>query len=188
MPGLGFLSSPRASSPSWHTVKVRVQGSCILCAHCCALFIPNPTFFSYCARMERSTTKVIDMDFLWFDSMKRSEEGTMKWQWGLHVTLTGTAVVTPALKWHDWKHSGDALTRTRTVPLSLAWPHLVPNWPKCLFKSVQSIATVWAESQRLREKLLLISPPTNYPEITRVVKILFFLMNVWRHSWGLTGL
>lgn len=160
----------------------------LVCTLLCPFHSQSHFFFSYCARMERSTTKVIDMDFLWFDSMKRSEEGTMKWQWGLHVTLTGTAVVTPALKWHDWKHSGDELTRTRTVPLSLAWPHLVPNWPKCLFKSVQSIATVWAESQRLREKLLLISPPTNYPEITRVVKILFFLTNVWRHGWGLTGL
>lgn len=94
---------------------------------------PIPLFSSYCARMERSTTKVIDMDFLWFDSMKRSEEGTMKWQWGLHVALTGTAVVPPALKWHDWKHSGDAPAGTWKVPLSLAWPHLVPNWPKCPF-------------------------------------------------------
>lgn len=90
-------------SPSWHTVKVRVQGSRVLCAHRCALFIRNPTFFSYCARMERSSTKVMDMDFLWFDSMKRSEEGTMKWQWGLHVALTGTAVVTITLKWQGLK-------------------------------------------------------------------------------------
>lgn len=34
-------------SPSWHTVKVRVQGSRVLCAHRCALFIPNPTFFFF---------------------------------------------------------------------------------------------------------------------------------------------
>lgn len=92
-------------SPSWHTVKVRVQGS-HACVHTAVPFsFPIPLFFSpsYCARMERSTTKVMDMDFLWFDSMKRSEEGTMKWQWGLHVALTGTAVVTSTLKWQGLK-------------------------------------------------------------------------------------
>lgn len=36
-----------SASPLWHTVKVRVQGSHVLCAHCCALFIPNPTFFLF---------------------------------------------------------------------------------------------------------------------------------------------
>lgn len=33
------------------------------------------------------------MDFLWFDSMKRSEEGTTKWQRGLHAALSGTGVL-----------------------------------------------------------------------------------------------
>lgn len=138
MPRLVSQSNPTASSPSWHTVKVRVQGSCVLCVHCCALFIPNPTFFSpYCARMERSTTKVTDMDFLWFDSMKRSEEGTMKWQWGLHVALTGTAVVTPTLKWQGLKTFQGRAHQNQEGSLEL-WPHLVPNWPKCLVKSMHS--------------------------------------------------
>lgn len=128
--------------------------------------------------MERSTTKVIDMDFLWFDSMKRSEEGTMKWQWGLHVALTGTAVVPPVLKWHDWKHSGDAPTGTWKVPLSLAWPHLVPNWPKCpFFKSGQRAATVWAESRRWGEKLLLIW--LLHPEVTHKSRGLFRACSFW---------
>lgn len=121
--------------------------------------------------MERSTTKVMDMDFLWFDSMKRSEEGTMKWQWGLHVALTGTAVVTPAPKWHGWKHCGVTLPGSRKAPLSWAWPGLVPNWPERLFKRLQRVARVWAESPRSREKLLLISLRRSqiYPQIPQML-------------------
>lgn len=77
-----------------------------LCAHRPALFIPNQLLFISaplpCARMEGCATKVTDMDFLCFDSMKRSEEGTMKWQWSLHTGLIGTGV----LKWHQASPSG----------------------------------------------------------------------------------
>ena len=36
-----FQSNPAPLPPSWHSLKVRVQGSCVLCAHNPALFIPN---------------------------------------------------------------------------------------------------------------------------------------------------
>lgn len=114
--------------PSWHFSKVRVQGSCVLCAHGPALFIPNqPIFFFFsCARIERCSTKVMDMDFLWFDSMKRSVEGTMKWQWGLHVVLTGTGVLTSPWNGSDW-----ALLRPFSWEQGGSdgprWPCLVPR-------------------------------------------------------------
>lgn len=66
---------------------------------------------------------------------------------------------------------------TRKVPPSLAWPHLVPNWSKCLFKSVQSIAKVWSESRHFREKLLLIS--LLYPPITHKSRGLLRSCSFW---------
>lgn len=115
IPILDFQSNPAPPSPLWRFVKVRVQGSCVLCAHGPALFVPNPSPFfpPYCARMERCTTKVMDMDFLWFDSMKRSEEGTMKWQRGLHAALTGTRVLTSPWNGTGWAIQGPSLSRTR---------------------------------------------------------------------------
>lgn len=82
IPIFDFQSNPKPLSPSWPSLKVRVQGSCVLCAHRPALFIPNQPalslfFFSSCARMERCTTKVMDMDFLlvWLNEKVR---------WGHH--------------------------------------------------------------------------------------------------------
>lgn len=128
IPILDFQSNPALLSPLWHFVKVRVQGSCVLCAQGPALFIPNPSFFSYSARMERCTTKVMDMDFLWFDSMKRSEEGTMKWQWGLHIALTGTRVLTSPWNGTGWAIQGPALPEPGGS-LEPSWPRLLPLRP-----------------------------------------------------------
>lgn len=132
IPILDFQSNPAPPSPLWRFVKVRVQGSCVLCAHGPALFVPNPSPFfpPYCARMERCTTKVMDMDFLWFDSMKRSEEGTMKWQRGLHAALTGTRVLTSPWNGTGWAIQGPSLSRTRGgggvpwAPVTLSCSHV----------------------------------------------------------------
>lgn len=129
---------PRHPLPHDILQRLEFKGH-VSCVYTAAPFsFPIPLFFSsYCARMERSTTKVMDMDFLWFDSMKRSEEGTMKWQWGLHVALTGTAVVTPTLKWQGLKTFQGRAHQNQEGSLEL-WPHHVPNWPKCLFKGMHS--------------------------------------------------
>lgn len=119
IPIFDFQSNPTPSSPTWHSLKVRVQGSCVLCANGPALFIPNQPlffFFSPVPEWERCTTKVMDMDFLWFDSMKRSDEGTMKWQWGLHIALTGTRVLTSPWNGTDWALLRASLSGTRRVP------------------------------------------------------------------------
>lgn len=129
-----------------------------VCTLCCALFIPNPTFFFLLCQNGEKHHKGHRHGFplVWLDEKVRGGHHEMAARPSrrshrdrslLHQAWNGTG----------WKHSGDAPTGTSKVPLSLAWPHLVPNWPKCLFKSVQSIATVWAESQRLSEKFLLIS-------------------------------
>lgn len=41
IPVFDFQSNPKPLCPSWPSLKVRVQGSCVLCAHGPALFIPN---------------------------------------------------------------------------------------------------------------------------------------------------
>lgn len=79
------------------------------------------------ARMEGCTAKVTGMDFLWFDSMKRSEEGTTKWQRGLHATLSGTGVL--ASSWNgtrepiggpsQWNNPGPVGSLTNTTSVTL---------------------------------------------------------------------
>ena len=143
LPIFDFQSNRAPLCPSRHSLKVRVQGSRVLCAHSPALFTPNqppvslslPFFFSSCARVEGCTTKVMDMDFLWFDSMKRSDEGTTKWQWGLHIALTGTRVLASPWKWHRPESLWGRPHQNQEGPVS---PHDLV-WSPCGF-SVPSAA------------------------------------------------
>lgn len=104
---------------------------CPVCTQACPFQSQSTAlFFSSCARMERCTSKVMDMDFLWFDSMKRSVEGTIKWQRGLCPALVETGVLTS-----PWNGTDPALLGQPSQggggSQGPVWPRPSPLWLYC---------------------------------------------------------
>lgn len=128
-------------SPSWHTVKVRVQGS-RACVHTAVPFsFPIPLFFLLLTVPE--WREAPQRSWTWISFGLTLWKGQRRAPWNGSEAFTSLSQEPQLLHqpWNGkgWKHSRDTLTRTRKVPLSFMWPHLVPNWPKCLFKSVHRV-------------------------------------------------
>lgn len=119
IPIFDFQSNPILFSPSWHFLKVRVQGSCVLCAHGSALFIPNQLlFFSplFLCQSREMHHKGHGHGFplVWLNEKVRWGHHEMALRPSHHPHRDQSPYIT--LKWHSRSPSRAALTGTTRVP------------------------------------------------------------------------
>lgn len=144
IPILDFQSNPMPPSPLWHFVKVRVQGSCVLCAHGPALFVPNPSPFFFFFTVPE-----------WRDAPQRSwtwiSFGLTQWKGQRRAPWNGSDAFTPPSQGPESSHHPEmAQVEPFRGPLS-AEPGGVPWAPvtlSCLHVALVSLqqenrSTVW---------------------------------------------
>lgn len=132
VPIFDFQSHPRALSPSWCFLKVRVHGSCVLCAHRPALFIPNQLLFFFLTVPE------------WSDAPQRSwtwiSFGLTQWKGQMRAPWNGSEAFTSATQGPEFLHHPEMaqteplLGRSHRIqegPVGCCDLVPVPLWLKC---------------------------------------------------------